>query len=411
MNSSAELIQALFRKEFAKMVAVISKLFGLQHIEVAEDIVSDTFLKAAEDWGLNGVPPNPAAWLYLVAKNKTLAHFRRSKIFSEKVSPAIQQILFAEGDTELLDFTTENILDSQLRMMFAICDPVITSEAQIGLALRVLCGFGIEEIAEAFFTNKETINKRLFRAKTKLREKNLRLEFPPEPEIASRLDNVLHIIYLLFNEGYYSSTAVQKLRKEFCMEAIGLGQTLMSFDKTATPKTAALMALMCFHASRIEARSGSEFEVILYDEQDETMWSAELITKGKHFLSLSAAGDQLSSYHLEAGIAFWHSHKQDTAQKWEHILSHYNLLLQINHSQVVALNRIYALYKVAGEGPALAEMQRVVLKNHFYFTLLGKLLESSDVPGARRNYQMALALCNTPAEQALLQQKLSQLIT
>lgn len=391
------------------MVAVISKLFGLQHIEVAEDIVSATFLKASEDWPLKGVPPNPTAWLYHVAKNKTLAYFRRHKIFSEKVSPAIRATMLAADDANWLDFTSENILDSQLRMLFAVCDPVIASEAQMALALRVLCGFGIEEIAEAFFTNKETVNKRLFRAKEKLREKGIRLQLPDATKMASRLDTVLHIIYLLFNEGYYSGTQNQKLRKELCLEAIELGLTLAKFEKTAHPKTAALLALMCFHASRLQARHSGNFELILYDEQDESQWNSELIQQGKHFLALSAEGEEVSSYHLEAGIAFWHIQKRETPQKWKNILYHYDLLLQINKSPSVALNRIYALYKAQGEKPALEQLQAIELRNHFYFTLMGKLYEPTDRLKAKQCYQKALSLCKTAAERKVLQDKLAHL--
>ncbi len=254
MKEETELIPDLFRNEFSKMVAVISKLYGLQHIEIAEDIVSETFLTATETWALKGVPANPTAWLYAVAKQKTLYHFRRKKIFDKKIIPQIKLSADTISETKEMDFSKENIKDSQLQMMFAICDPAIASEAQIALALRVLCGFGIEEIAEAFFSNKETINKRLFRAKEKLRAEKVELEMPPEKEINKRLDNVLHIIYLLFNEGYYSATQNQILRKDFCMEALRLGLMLTDYSMTNVPKTNALVALMSFHASRLAAR-------------------------------------------------------------------------------------------------------------------------------------------------------------
>src|SRR4030095_1912575 len=248
--SEFESLKHLFQQEFSKMVAVISKLYGLQHMEMAEDIVSETFLVAAETWGLKGMPENPAAWLYAVAKQKTLYQFRRNKIFTQKIVRELKSQLTETDETEELNFSLENIKDSQLQMMFAICNPSIASEAQIGLALRILCGFSIDEIAEAFLTNKETINKRLFRAKEKLRTEKVKMEFPAESELRSRLDNVLHVIYLLFNEGYYSTTQNQILRKDFCLEAMRLGIILTEYEKTNLPKTNALMALMCFHASR-----------------------------------------------------------------------------------------------------------------------------------------------------------------
>ncbi|WP_313157863.1 RNA polymerase sigma factor, partial [Sphingobacterium multivorum] len=271
-----DFLKQLFQQEFTKIVAVISKSFGLQYIEIAEDIVSETFLVATESWQTKGVPANPTAWLYTVAKQKTLAQFRRNKIFTDKIIPAVRQ---REPEAESFDefsFSQENIKDSQLKMLFAICTPAIASEAQIGLALRILCGFGIEEIAEAFLSNKETINKRLFRAKEKLRSEKIELELPSEAEIMKRLDNVLHIIYLLFNEGYYSKTQNQILRKELCIEALRLALMLSSYEKTNTPKTNALIALICFHSSRFEARLTNEGDFILYEQQDEERWNQEL---------------------------------------------------------------------------------------------------------------------------------------
>jgi len=309
-----------------------------------------------------------------------------------------------------MDFSTKNIRDSQLEMMFAICDPVIASEAQIALALRVLCGFGIEEIAEAFFSNKETINKRLFRAKEKLRAEKIELEMPSEKEINSRLDNVLHIIYLLFNEGYYSATQNQLLRKDFCMEALRLGLILTEYSKTSLPKTNALVALMNFQASRLDARQNDLHNVILYEDQDENLWDQNLIEQGIHFLNLSARGNDLSSYHLEAGIAFWNCQKEDTNEKREAILRHYNLLLQINDSPAVALNRVYALYKARGKEIALPEAEKLyVPNNHFYFTLLGELYEGNDNEKAKANFEKAYLMAKTESEKQLIKQKMKNL--
>jgi RNA polymerase sigma-70 factor (ECF subfamily) len=410
MKDGKELIPDLFRKEFAKMVAVISKLYGLQHIEIAEDIVSETFLTATENWTEKGIPANPTAWLYAVAKQKTLYHFRRKKIFDEKIIPQIKVFADTIAETKEMDFSTKNIKDSQLEMMFAICDPAIASEAQIALALRVLCGFGIEEIAEAFFSNKETINKRLFRAKEKLRAEKVQLEMPPENEIDLRLDNVLHIIYLLFNEGYYSTTQNKILQKDLCMEALRLGLMLTEYSKTNLPKTNALVALMSFHASRLDARQNDTEGLILYDEQDEKLWDQDLIEQGVHFLNLSAQGDSLSSYHLEAGIAFWNCQKEDTKEKREAILHHYNLLLEINYSPGVALNRLYALYKARGKEIALAEAEKLYLpNNHFYFTLLGELYAGNNDEKAKAHFEKALSIAKTKTERHTIKLKIENL--
>lgn len=403
-------LKHLFQQEFAKMVAVISNRFGLQHIEMAEDIVSETFLLASETWGIKGLPPNPTAWLYTVAKQKTLYHFRRNKIFEGKVLPALTSMQESDSEIEELDFSHQHIRDSQLQMLFAICTPAIASEAQIGLALRILCGFGIDEIAEAFLSNKETINKRLFRAREKLRAEKVSMELPPPHQIAVRLENVLHIIYLLFSEGYYSTTQNQILRKELCLEALRLGLLMTAYEITNQPTTHALIALMCFHASRFSARQTDEGLQVLYEQQDEELWDAALINQGWHFLQLSAKGDMISSYHLEARIASWHCIKKDSPEKWEDIFHLYDQLLLINYSPVVALHRAFALYKAKGAQAALAEAEKLQLdNNHFYFVLLGELYKNIDAGKALQHFERAYALAKTQPEKQVIQEKIARL--
>ena len=410
MQNEQLFLKYLFQQEFAKMVAVISKLFGLQHIELAEDLVSETFLQATETWAIKGVPENPTAWLYAVAKQKTLYHFRRHNIFEKKVVPEIIARQDKNQQPVTLDFSQENIRDSQLQMIFAICNPVIASEAQIGLALRILCGFGIDEIAEAFLSNKETINKRLFRAKEKLRAEKIELILPAENDISKRLSNVLHVIYLLFSEGYYSKTQNQVLRKDLCAEAMRLALMLTEYEKTDSPETDALVALMCFHASRFDARLKKEDSLVLYEEQDETLWDAALIKQGKQFLSLSAAGNELSSYHLEARIAYWHCRKENSREKWEAILDLYNQLLLLNYSPSVALHRTFALYKANGREAALAEAKKLKLENnHFYFLLLAELYKDADNEKTKEYYQRAFNLSKTQIEKRGIQEKLDRL--
>lgn len=410
MEKEQTSLKRLFQQEFSKMVAVISSLFGLQHIEIAEDIVSETFLQATETWETKGTPPNPTAWLYAVAKQKTLYYFRRNKILRKKVIPELTARQENSEEIEEPDFSQQNIKDSQLQMLFAVCNPAIASEAQIGLALRILCGFGIDEIAEAFLSNKDTVNKRLFRAKEKLRTEKVKMGLPQENEIVSRLDNVLHIIYLLFSEGYYSKTQSQILRKDFCLEALRLGLMLTEYERTNLPKTNALIALMCFHASRFSARETSEDTMVLYEQQDEALWDRELIDQGKHFLYLSAEGSEVSSYHLEARIAWWHSMKEDTQEKWENILSLYNQLLQVNYSPSVALNRTFALYKANGRQEALVEAEKLKLdNNHFYYILLGELYKGLDNEKAKLNFQKAYSLAKTQTERQDIQEKIDNL--
>lgn len=398
------LIPDLFRAEYRKLVSVLCKHFGFDQIEIAEDIASDTFLTASQDWAQKGIPPNPVAWLYYVAKNKARNYLQRDFLFVNKITREIQD---NSSDSTEIDLSPQNINDSQLQMMFAVCDDAIPSEAQIGLSLRILCGFGIQEIADAFLTSKETINKRLFRAKEKLRERKTKIEFPDETELEGRLATVLTTIYLLFNEGYYSVSQHQTLRKELCLEAMRLCTMLIENRYTNKPQVNALLSLMCFHASRFEARQDKNGDIILYDEQDVTMWNAELISKGGYFLDRAATGDQLSRYHLEAGIAYWNTQKADTSEKWENILQYYNHLLQIEYSPIAALNRTYALAKANGKEEAIAAAEKLNLKdNHFYFMLMGELYTGIDDQKAIMNFKKAYTKARTQADKLTIQRRI-----
>lgn len=406
---NGELIPHLFRTEYRKIVSVLCKHFGFDQIASAEDIASDTFLTAAQTWGIKGVPQNPVAWLYNVAKNKARNHLQRHAIFNNKVAPAIQNT--APGFEEYeIDLSPQNINDSQLQMIFAICHPAITPEAQIGLSLRILCGFGIEEIADAFLTNKETINKRLFRAKEKLREEKIKIGLPDPAELDQRLTPVLTTIYLLFNEGYYSVSQHHTIRKELCLEAMRLCSMLVENKYTNQPAANALLALMCFHASRLDARVNAAGELILYNEQDTSQWNTDLISKGGYFLRCAASGDQLSRYHLEAGIAYWNTQKEDSKEKWESILQLYNRLLQITYSPMAALNRTFALAKVQGKTAAIAEAEKLSLTgNHFYFILLGELYTGIDNTKSKQHFEQALTLARTAADKQVIEKKLARL--
>ncbi|MEO6850895.1 MAG: DUF6596 domain-containing protein [Mucilaginibacter sp.] len=409
MMQQKELIPHLYRTEFRKITAVLGKVFGMEHIEIAEDIVGDTFLLAAETWGLKGIPANPVAWLYTVAKNKAKDKLKRDAIFSNKIVAEIQHSSSELHEIEI-DLSGKNIQDSQLQMMFAICHPGIPSEAQIGLSLRILCGFGIEEIATAFLSNKETINKRLFRAREKLKELQVKIEFPPDAEINNRIQNVLTTLYLLFNEGYYSSTRDKVLRKDLCLEAMRLTYMLIENESTNKPFVNALLSLMCFHASRFEARTNPKGELVLYDEQDTSLWNMELITRGEYYLNKAATGDEISKYHLEAAIAYWHTNKDTGKSKWEQILQLYNRLLILEYSPIAALNRTYALANVYGNEIAIEEAEKLNLNNnHLYHSLLGDLYFTIDAQQALDHLNHALKLSRSTADKKIIMSKISKL--
>lgn len=404
------LIPRLFRTEYQKIVSVLSNLFGIKHIEIAEDIVSDTFLSATEVWTLRGVPENPTAWLYTVAKNKTRNYFKRSNTYEQKITPELAYRAQNQGYEIEVDLSEKNITDSQLAMIFAVCHPCNPHAAQIALALNLLCGFNVNEIADAYLTNREVIYKRINRAKEKLKEENIAIAYPTEQEVVDRLDSVLKTIYLLFSEGYYSTSQDVALRKDFCTEAMRLVYLLIQNESTNLPQVNALMALMCFHASRFDARTTESGELILYPDQDESLWNMELIERGGYFLNQSSSGQALSKYHVEAGIAYWHTKKEDTVQKWTHILALYDSLLLIEDSPIAALNRIYALSKVNGKQEAIHAASKLTpLGSHLYYALLGHLYTDVDNKKALAHFRTALDLAKTAGDKTVIMGNMRQL--
>jgi RNA polymerase sigma factor (sigma-70 family) len=403
------LIPHLFRTEYRNIVSVLCYLFGIDHIETAEDLVSDTFLSATELWSIQGVPDNPRAWLYAVAKNKTKNYLKRNTLFEKKLSAEIKYS--AERSEEIeLDLSVKNIADSQLAMMFTVCNPVNAPESQIALALNLLCGFGSQEIADAFLTNKEVIYKRVNRAKEKLKEANIPIQQPTVHEINERLETVLKTLYLLFSEGYYSTSQDTTLRKDLCSEAMRLNFLLIEQEVTNTPAVNALFALMCFHASRFDARTNEKGEAILYEDQDQSLWNQDLIATGATHLNLAATGDIITKYHLEAGIAYWHTTKEDTPEKWENILSLYNNLLILEYSPIAALNRTFALSKTQGKKIAIIEAEKLKLTtNPFYFSLLGNLYSDIDDKKAIEHFEMALSLTNSASDKVTLMKNIQRL--
>ncbi|MFT3947621.1 MAG: sigma factor [Agriterribacter sp.] len=404
--SNNELLPHLFRQEYAKMTAVLCRHVGLQHIEIAEDIASDTFLKASEHWAINGIPENPTAWLYAVAKNKTKDYFKNLSVFETKIKNEQPPNIQNEHDFE---FDNQLISDSQLAMIFAVCNPVNSNESQICLALQILCGFSVEEIANAFLTKPETIKKRLLRARTNLRNDNFQIKTLSETEIKSRLDTVLKTLYLLFNEGYFSKTNNQQIRKGFCSEAVRLTLILTDNDYTNTSQTNALLALMCFQSSRLEARTNGKGEAVLFDEQDKSLWDKSLIERGNYYLINATTGSEISKYHLEAGITYWHSTPTDQ-NKWQHILLLYNQLILIEYSPITALNRTFAFAKVYGNKKAIPEAEKLnLVESNYYHELLGYLYADTDIDKAIYYYEQAIKLTKSKAEKQTLAKEIERL--
>lgn len=407
MANPNEITPHLFRTEYSKIVAVLCKSFDIKHIEIAEDIAGETFLKASEYWAVNGLPDNPAAWLYTVAKNKAKDYFKHLSIIEKNK----EEIRTDEKEHPVIGFDTKNISDSQLEMIFAACNPVNSQETQICLALQILCGFSVEEIANAFLSKTETIKKRLLRGREALRTHHFTIDSLSEQDIHQRLETVLTTLYLLFNEGYFSRTNNLLIRKDLCLEAIRLTLILTDTPFTNIPKANALLALMCFQSSRLDARTNDEGEAILFDEQNETLWDKNLIEKGNYYLTeaCQANNTSVSKYHLEAGIAYWHTSLAGK-EKWPHILNLYNQLVIIEYSPVTALNRAFAFSKVYGKEIAATEAEKLNLtSNGYYHGLLGYLYSETHPDKAIHHFEEAINLTKSKPEKQTLQKHINLL--
>ncbi|BFP43308.1 sigma-70 family RNA polymerase sigma factor [Flavobacteriaceae bacterium GF1] len=398
-------LSGIFKSEYSNLIAVLCNYYGLADLQLAEDIVSETFLRAMKAWSHKGIPSFPKAWLRKVAQNLLYEHYRRKKIYTEKIIPELGA---GNGQTNPIEITDKIIEDSQLRMLFVLCDPKLNTESQLCIALRILCGFSIEEIARALLSNKETITKRLYRAKKALKERNRIETNLTVDQYVLRLDNVLRVIYLLFNEGYYSSINEESIRHEICWEALRLSLFLSRQKIFPKPKIYALIALMCFHASRLDARTSGEHGDLLYHEQDKKKWDMDLIQKGKKYLNRSATGNEVTKYHLEAAIAYWHT--EETREKWNSILALYNQLLAMAYSPIIAMNRTYALAKANSVDEAIQEAHKLELKdNHHYFCLLAELYRMKNNTDMEMDcLRKAMAFANKKNEKELIQKRLEK---
>lgn len=417
MNSSPDninqLVDHLFRHESGKMIAVLSRLLGLQNLETAQDIVQDTLLQAMHSWRYNTVPDNPRAWLHRVAKNKAIDFLRREKKFRE-LSPDYTYLLQSEWTLSptLHDmFLEPGIQDSQLRMMFACCHPSILPESQIALILKTLCGLSVQEIANAFLTQEDTISKRIYRAKEKIKSEKIELEMPQAAELAGRIDAVLKSLYLLFNEGYNSSQPEKLIREDLCEEAMRLAYLLTEHSLTAYPRCKALLSLMCFQSSRLSARLDDNNNIILLKQQDRSKWHRPLIKKGFEYLDASVEPFEVSTYHLEAAIASLHAASASFEKTdWHSIYHLYEMLYQLQPNPIVAMNKAIASAYAISKQNALEELQRVrgLEQHHLYHATMGELyFELENKEKAKDCYSRAFQLTGSHTEKQLLLDKIS----
>src|SRR5437588_4104818 len=308
----SQLVEHLFRHESAKMVATLSRIFGIEHLNLAEDVVKQALRRALQTWPYRGIPENPSAWIMRAARNLALDVIRREKVFRGKEAEIARLIESGRSSTpQSVSFSEDEIADDRLRMMFVCCHPVIPPEAQVALALKTLCGFSVTEISRAFLTTEAAIAKRVTRAKQKIQEAHVPFEIPVGDELTRRLDGVLQSLYLLFNEGYKASSGDKLVREELCFEALRLTNVLAEHPGTSCPKVHALFALMLLNAARFPGRADAAGNLLRLEEQDRNKWIQPMIARGMLHLARSAAGPEITEYHLQAGIAACHCAAKD----------------------------------------------------------------------------------------------------
>lgn len=386
------------------MLATLTRIFGPRRLDLAEEVVEDALVKALELWPFQGIPENPSAWLIQVAKHRALDAIRREASLAEKL-PDLTRAFPPED--------AAHFADDELTMMFLCCHPALARETRIALTLKSVAGFSVREIARAFLAEEAAIAQRLVRGKRQIRDREIQFEMPIGAELLARLDSVLEVLYLFFNEGYSAHEGESLLRQDLCEEAIRLARLVAGHPTTDVPRTHALLALLLLQASRLPARVSAEGELFLMRDQDRSLWDRRLIAKGLAHLDRSATGDELSSYHLQAGIASHHAIAASYAETdWQEIGELYEQLYAMDPSPVIALNRAIALSRWKGPEAgiaALSEIERHPALAHYHLlpATLGELWsELGDTERAAAYYRAALERPCTGPERRLLQKKL-----
>ncbi len=411
------LLDRLFRHKAGQMVSTLTRIFGPENLELAEDVVQEALLKAAEQWPLQGVPASPVAWLVQVAKNRAIDLLRRDALFRER-SEEIQRALLAEqfeAESAAGDPARGAGVDDVLAMMFLCCHPEIPSEGRVALTLKTVSGFGVGEIARAFLAQEAAIAQRLVRAKRRIRERRIPFERLPVSDLRTRLDSVLQVLYLTFNEGYAAHQGEELVRADMCHEAIRLCELLARHPATEASRVHALLALMLLQAARLPARIDAAGELLLLSEQDRSFWDRTMIARGLSHLERSAGGDAISEYHLEAGIAAFHAVAETyAATAWDSILDLYDQLLALSPSPVVALNRSVALSRCRGAAAGIEAVQAIQAYpgfagyHLFWSTLASLYMDLRQSETAASCYRAALACPCSEPERRFLQQRLAR---
>jgi RNA polymerase sigma-70 factor (ECF subfamily) len=417
------LVDHLFRHQAARLVSILVRHLGGKHLDLAEEVVQDVLMTALQHWPFHGVPSNPEGWIMRAARNRAIDRLRRDRAFADRM-PALTKALYdeearynADAD-ERVDRLSRKVvpLDEEMCMLFMACHPELPRDARVALTLRTVGGFSIAEIARAFLAQEPTIAQRLVRAKQRLRDRAIAFELPGPEDLSERLDSVLDVLYLMFNEGHTAHAGEALVRRDLCETAIHLCEQLAAYPVTDRPKTHALLALMLLQAARLPARTGDAGELSLLDEQDRALWDRELIARGFAHLELAAQGEELTTYHLQAGIASCHAQASSAGEtNWARMLDFYDQLMVVQPSPVAWLNRAVALARVEGPRAALDSLETVAAdpalrRYHLWHAVRGALAaEIGDVREAAEQYRAALKCQCTDPERRFLEMKLAEM--
>ena len=414
-SSIHDLVDHLFRQKSGQITAILVKIFGIDHLDLVEDVVQDALIRAIQQWPFSGVPKNPGGWLMQAAKYRALDILRRQATFREKQPQLIQQI------TQHMDKDNQGqpeFEDEQLTLMFTCCHPQLNLETQTVLILKTLCGFSVNEIARAFLTQPATIAQRLVRAKRKIKEEKIKFELPESHELKLRLQTVLNVLYLFFNEGYGATEGQDLVKQDLCEEAIRLAFLVAENPAGDLPETHALLALMLFHAARLETRTDSDSNLILLAEQDRSQWNRKLIQRGFYHLDRAASGNKMTEYHVQAMIASCHAAAESYEKtNWKRILDFYDILISLNRSPVFMLNRAVAVAMINGPAAGLKELDelRELPSMQNYYLLPATYAEFHRRLGnqqqAEKFYRQTLELVRTKPERQFVLKRIEEMLS
>jgi RNA polymerase sigma-70 factor (ECF subfamily) len=405
-----ERIAALYESDSRRVLATLIRLLG--DFDLAEEALHDAFTAALERWPRDGIPGNPRAWLVSAGRFKAIDGLRRRARFDASVGHIADQLERETPDPGVLD--DETIGDDRLRLIFTCCHPALPPDGQIALTLREVCGLTTEEIAHAFLATPATVAQRIVRAKAKIREARIPYQLPPPTELADRLDSVLHVVYLVFNEGYSASSGASLTRHDLSAEAVRLGRLLV--ELLPDPESVGLLGLMLLHESRRAARTSAAGDLVLLEDQDRSLWNREQIAEGGELVRQALASRRFGPYTLQAAIAAVHAEAEaPTATDWGRIVGLYDLLLRAEPSPVVELNRAAAIAMRDGPAAGLALVDAILARGELTgyhlahaarAELCRRLGRSAD---ARAAYERALALTSQAPERRFLERRLTAL--